>query len=137
MSRAISLRLSLKRADTYIRTTTNDKRPRWPCNYCQSRALQSRRTTSFWSHSYRPESVPQVPFIPPIPSLPQSISNTRQPGVPLLIDHGEAGVEMEEGEDGKKRERKERYLDSLMDKAGDLSLRCEFVFEILASGGVS
>ncbi len=27
-------------------------------------------------------------------------------------------------EDGRKRERKERYLDSLMDKAGELSLRC-------------
>jgi hypothetical protein len=26
----------------------------------------------------------------------------------------------------RKRERKQRYLDSLMDKAGELSLRCRF-----------
>nr|XP_018263656.1 magnesium transporter [Kwoniella dejecticola CBS 10117]OBR85814.1 magnesium transporter [Kwoniella dejecticola CBS 10117] len=79
-----------------------------PCR-CQRRTLFSKRGTSFWSHSYPATEVPQVPYTPPPPDLSGKVI---------------AGEAREEGVDGQRKDRKQRYLDSLMDKAGELSLRC-------------
>lgn len=89
------------------------------------RSLFTRRSTSFWTQSYPPQSYGsgaisypggpddgehsiQVPYVPPLPG-----------------DQGQAGPSRPGVEEGR-TQRKQRYLDSLMDKAGELSLRCEF-----------
>lgn len=131
MSKVAGIRTALKRHSSTVARPVRAVPRSSPCSHCQTRTFLTRRSTSFWSHSYSPEPVPQVPFIPPIPSIPAHASSSRRPGVPILIDHGEAGVEIEgrpipgAADDGRKKERKERYLDSLMDKAGELSLRCK------------
>ncbi|KAK4686367.1 magnesium transporter, partial [Tremellales sp. Uapishka_1] len=67
--------------------------------------LYGKRSTSFWAPSYptAEASTSQVPFTPPLPSSSPPV------------------------EDGVRREKKDRYLDSLMDKAGELSLRCSIL----------
>ncbi|OCF55812.1 magnesium transporter [Kwoniella mangroviensis CBS 10435] len=71
----------------------------------QSRSLFTRRGTSFWTQSYPSSESPQIPYTPPPPDQ-------------LIGRNGNEEV------DGQRRDRKQRYLDSLMDKAGELSLRC-------------
>lgn len=76
----------------------------------QQRSFLTRRSTSFYTHSYPQQgssSGVEIPYIPPAPER---------------VSEGEAGGV---GEDGKRKERKAKYLESLMDKAGELSLRCE------------
>ena len=82
-----------------------------PCQSAPHRNLfnHSRLSTSFWTHSFPPQisGSSQVPYTPPSPNPgPWSSSDSAEP------------VE------GKKKQKKQRYLDSLMDKAGELSLRC-------------
>ncbi|WVR05459.1 hypothetical protein IAU60_002475 [Kwoniella sp. DSM 27419] len=75
---------------------------------CSRRALSTRRFTSFWTQSYPHTETSQVPYIPPAPS-----------NVPMLPGPHS---------DGKRdTKQKQRYLDSLMDKAGELSLRCSIL----------
>ncbi|KAK8869654.1 hypothetical protein IAR55_000222 [Kwoniella newhampshirensis] len=78
---------------------------------CQCRSFFSRRSTSFWATSYPPDesNIPQVPYTPPPPDVPSS-SATNVPQ-----------------SDGQTKDRKQRYLDSLMDKAGELTLRCSIL----------
>nr|XP_019042402.1 magnesium transporter [Kwoniella bestiolae CBS 10118]OCF21332.1 magnesium transporter [Kwoniella bestiolae CBS 10118] len=80
-----------------LRSTCPCRRP------VQSRTLFTRRGTSFWTQSYPSAEAPQVPYTPPPPDQ--------------LAGRNEEV-------DGQRRDRKQRYLDSLMDKAGELSLRC-------------
>nr|XP_019013712.1 magnesium transporter [Kwoniella pini CBS 10737]OCF52493.1 magnesium transporter [Kwoniella pini CBS 10737] len=82
--------------------------PSSPCQCRQKRTLFSKRSTSFWSQSYPSTEVPQVPYTPPPPD---------QLGYDTINQDGE-------GIDGQRKDRKQRYLDSLMDKAGELSMRC-------------
>lgn len=72
------------------------------------RSLFTRRSTSFWAQSYpdNQASTSQIPYAPPSPT-PRGASASPPP------------------EEGRKKEKKQRYLDSLMDKAGELNLRCE------------
>ncbi|KAI9637861.1 putative magnesium ion transporter [Dioszegia hungarica] len=71
------------------------------------RSLFTRRSTSFWAQSYpdNQASTSQIPYAPPSPT-PRGASASPPP------------------EEGRKKEKKQRYLDSLMDKAGELNLRC-------------
>jgi hypothetical protein len=96
------------------RRSTSLHLARLPCRQCRSLDLTT-RSTSFWAPSFPPNHdtiATQVPFVPPIPSARPSTSiNPDTPGLP--------------GDDGRKKERKERLLASLMDKAGELRLRCE------------
>ncbi|WRT67295.1 uncharacterized protein IL334_004263 [Kwoniella shivajii] len=89
------------------------------CNSCQHqrqrRGLFTRRSTSFWTHSYPSSDIPQVPYTPPSPY--QDHHNQDQ--------QGHSNNEHQSNSDiGQRKDRKQRYLDSLMDKAGELSLRC-------------
>lgn len=79
-------------------------------------------STSFWSHSYGPSANVQtlnVPYGPPSPA-----------GTVPIVGSSSAGQHstrpgMDDGDvTARKMERKQRYLDGLMDKAGELSLRC-------------
>ena len=82
-------------------------------------------SNSFWAPSYphdHPSSVSQVPFIPPVPRKGQSSS--AMSAVPVLPHVTYAIIEGSD-QGARKRERKQKYLDSLMDKAGELSLRCK------------
>ena len=85
--------------------------PRQPLSTTKSqrRGLLGKRMTSFYTHSFPPKTADeadQAPFVPSVPPGPtRSASNN---------------------EEGRQKEKKERYLDSLMDKAGELSLRCSF-----------
>lgn len=82
------------------------------------RTLFTRRTlTSLWNPPVKHIEVESnTPFVPPPPKI--NVGTT-----------GEAGVTPASGEgvkDGaKKKEKKQRYLDSLMEKAGELSLKCK------------
>ena len=81
----------------------------------QVRTFLGRRSTSFYTHSYPPVTYSgEIPYVPPGPSTSSSSANPGDGGSP-------EGHPVE----GKRKERKERYLESLMDKAGELSLRCE------------
>ena len=72
-------------------------------------------------HHLDVSSTPHVPFAPPVPR--HSVApNAHVP----IIPHVTSAV-VEGSKDGaKKRERKQKYLDSLMEKAGELSLKCEW-----------
>jgi hypothetical protein len=91
--------------------------------WCQRRAFLTRRSTSFWTQSFPPQIVASgstasfVPSVPPSPSSP-ALEGARAES--SRHGHERSAV------DGKRKERKQRYLDSLMEKAGDLSLRCEW-----------
>jgi magnesium transporter len=83
----------------------------------RQRSFLTRRSTSFYTHSYPQQgssSGVEIPYIPPAPER---------------LAEGDAGGV---GEDGKRKERKAKYLESLMDKAGELSLRCELALCDLA-----
>jgi hypothetical protein len=83
-----------------------------PPVYLQERTYFTRRSTSFYTNSYpQPgSSGVEIPFTPPAPASDRLETSYRP----------EDGVQ----EDGKRKERKAKYLESLMDKAGELSLRC-------------
>ncbi|WVF72062.1 hypothetical protein IAT40_006874 [Kwoniella sp. CBS 6097] len=91
------------------------------------RSLSTRRWTSFWTHSFpnsaaaaatgTQTSTTQVPSLPPSP--PDSNGHSASPYAPELDGRAASGLG--------KRDKKQRYLDSLMDKAGELSLRCSVV----------
>lgn len=84
----------------------------------QCRSFLTRRSTSFYSHSYPPVTYSaEIPYVPPVPPGPESSSSSASAGTQGSSSDQPAG--------GKRKERKERYLESLMDKAGELSLRCE------------
>lgn len=72
-------------------------------------------------HHLDVSSTPHVPFAPPVPRHSLE-SNAHVPIVPhvtsAVVDGGKAGA--------KKRKRKQKYLDSLMEKAGELSLKCGY-----------
>jgi hypothetical protein len=74
--------------------------------------LPSRRHASFWAASY-PPSKNGTPISGPtsLPPLPAPSAVTQEDG---------------KVSDGRRRMRKQRYLDSLMDKTGELGLKCEF-----------
>lgn len=84
---------------------------------CRRRTFLSRRRTSFWAPSY-PESKPlastlQVPFTPPPPT-----------------DNGDDHLSEETRPEvivAEPRDKKNRYLNSLMEKAGELSLKCSIL----------
>jgi hypothetical protein len=115
-------------------TTQSTHLPPW--THCRS-SLSARfsSTNSFWSQSYppsRPESSPNVPSVPFIshPPRPQVGNVSNVPIIPHVTSAIAERAEAEANETGRepgsrKRERKQRYLDSLMDKAGELSLKCE------------
>ena len=80
------------------------------------RTFLTRRSTSFYTHSYPPVTYSaEIPYVPPTPEA----SSSNSPGDAV-------STEAEQPIEGKRKERKERYLESLMDKAGELSLRCEW-----------
>lgn len=81
----------------------------------QIRAFLGRRSTSFYTHSYPPVTYSgEIPYVPPGPGSSSSSANP-----------GDDGCGDGHPVQGKRKERKERYLESLMDKAGELSLRCK------------
>lgn len=93
------------------------KYPRNPRCSCRSSISKRAASTSFWSHSFPHGGedatfVPYVPNVPAVPPVHPQIVPSSSP-VGQLMDLG-----------AKKREKKQRYLDNLMDKAGELSLRC-------------
>jgi hypothetical protein len=83
-----------------------------PPVYVQERTYFTRRSTSFYTNSYPQsgQSGVEVPYTPPAPAADRPTSSS----------NNEYGVH----EDGRRKERKAKYLESLMDKAGELSLRC-------------
>jgi hypothetical protein len=102
---AIGLARAVNRGTIPFRIT-----PPPPPEIVRQRSFLTRRSTSFYTHSYPQQgssSGVEIPYIPPAPER---------------LAEGEAGGV---GEDGKRKERKAKYLESLMDKAGELSLRCE------------
>jgi hypothetical protein len=91
-------------------------------NWCQRRTFLTRRSTSFWTQSFPPQTVSSgnsAAFVPSVPPSPSSPPHEGARAESSRQGHERAAV------DGKRKERKQRYLDSLMEKAGDLSLRCE------------
>jgi hypothetical protein len=104
-----------------VRTATKGSKPFRitpppPTKVVQQRTFLTRRSTSFYTHSYPQggsSSGVEIPYIPPSPERVAGSSSA----------DSEGGV----GEDGKRKERKAKYLESLMDKAGELSLRCRSV----------
>jgi hypothetical protein len=112
---AIGLARAVNRGSKVFRIT-----PPPPPMIVQQRSFLTRRSTSFYTHSYPQQgssSGVEIPYIPPAPER---------------LAEGEAGGV---GEDGKRKERKAKYLESLMDKAGELSLRCELA-SLVPSGFV-
>ena len=102
---AISLaRSSLRRAGPFRITP--------PPVHIQDRTYFTRRSTSFYTNSYPQSGLSgvEIPYTPPAPATDKSASSS----------NNEHGVH----EDGRRKERKAKYLESLMDKAGELSLRC-------------
>ncbi|KAE8541056.1 hypothetical protein D1P53_002410 [Cryptococcus gattii VGV] len=84
---------------------------------CRCRTFLSRRRTSFWAPSY-PESNPhtstlQVPFTPPPPTDNDSGRLPEETGPGAIV--------------AEPRDKKNRYLNSLMEKAGELSLKCSIL----------
>ena len=77
----------------------------------QCRTFFSKRSSTFWTQSFPQQitSDSNTPYVPPTPSG-SSVVPLPNPVDPSV----------------KKRERKQRYLDTLMDKAAELSLRCMF-----------
>jgi magnesium transporter len=92
----------------------------------QCRTFLTKRSKSFWSPSYPPPDhaeSPQVPFTPPRPSsdhFPIVAAGPDAKSAPHIL-YADSEEPMT-----KTRDRKQRYLDSLMDRAGELSLRCEY-----------
>lgn len=78
------------------------------------RTYFTRRSTSFYTNSYPQSSSSgvEIPYIPPPPISERPVSYVNDDGV---------------HEDGRRKERKAKYLESLMDKAGELSLRCKLM----------
>ncbi len=76
----------------------------------QTRGILTRRATSFWAPSYPP------------PDEEHKIADTAMPPLP-----GPGGGLIAETPDDAtpKSRRRDRYLDSLMDKAGHMYLKCE------------
>lgn len=87
----------------------------------QVRTLLTRRATSFWATSYPPQpgkagsSVPTLPSPAALPPLPGPISAVTQ-----------EDTKVKGAADGRRQMRKQRYLDSLMDKSGEVGLKCEY-----------
>jgi len=83
-----------------------------PPIYVQDRTYFTRRSTSFYTNSYPQSGLSgvEIPYTPPAPASDKPASSS----------NNENGVH----EDGRRKERKAKYLESLMDKAGELSLRC-------------
>jgi magnesium transporter len=83
----------------------------------QTRTLFT-RATSFWAPSYPPPTNDQswVPAIPPRPGADLS-----PPPLPAPSPVTQENIAPS---DGRRSRIKERYLDSLMDKAGELGLQC-------------
>lgn len=84
-----------------------------PPTYLLQATYFTRRSTSFYTNSYPQSSSSgvEIPYTPPSPT-PEKSSSSSHP-------------ENEVYEDGRRKERKAKYLESLMDKAGELSLRCK------------
>ena len=82
--------------------------------------LNHKRSASFWTPSFPSDSNTslQVPYLPSIPAVP---------GTSVLPSVPSPHLVAQAPDQAKKRERKQRYLDNLMDKAGELSLRCEYI----------
>jgi len=57
-----------------------------------------------------------TPFVPPPPKVPAVSAASDGISVPASAEGSKDGA--------KKKEKKQRYLDSLMEKAGELSLKC-------------
>ncbi|OCF41425.1 magnesium transporter [Kwoniella heveanensis CBS 569] len=93
---------------------------------CQVRSLSTKRWTSFWTHSFPSSSAPATATISQaqVPSLPPSPPDAQGHGPSYASDMAGPGSGPGLGRPTGKRDGKQRYLDSLMDKAGELSLRC-------------
>jgi magnesium transporter len=101
---AVSLARTTIRRSTPFRIT--------PPPVCvQDRTYFTRRSTSFYTNSYPQSGLSgvEIPYTPPSPATDKPTSSNNEHGV---------------HEDGRRKERKAKYLESLMDKAGELSLRC-------------
>lgn len=101
-------------------------------NWRQRRTFLTRRSTSFWTQSFPPQIVSSsnsAAFVPSVPPSPSSPAHEGARAESSRHGHERAAV------DGKRKERKQRYLDSLMEKAGDLSLRCEWAIVLLDISG--
>lgn len=98
-----------------------------------ARTLAVKRKSSFWapSHStnfWSPNPPPdpskgdegRVPDVPPSPDLTVSVAAPPLPAPSAVTEVGEGDEEC-----SPHQIRKQRYLDSLMDKAGELNLHCE------------
>jgi hypothetical protein len=105
---------SCQSAVSLARTTLRQSRPfriTPPPVYVQERTYFTRRSTSFYTNSYPQSGLSgvEIPYTPPSPATDKPTSSNNESGV---------------HEDGRRKERKAKYLESLMDKAGELSLRC-------------
>ena len=105
---------SCQSAVALARTTLCQSRPfriTPPPTYVQERTYFTRRSTSFYTNSYTQSGLSgvEIPYTPPSPASDKPTSSRNEYGV---------------HEDGRRKERKAKYLESLMDKAGELSLRC-------------
>lgn len=91
-----------------------------PIPFCRQNIFSLRSSSSTQTfHHLDVSTTPHVPFSPPVPRHNLGVNN-HVPSVPHVTSA------VVEGRDGaKKRERKQKYLDSLMEKAGELSLKCE------------
>ncbi len=92
---------------------------------CTRRYFIPRRSASstFWTQNFPhvADSSSSTNYTLYVPTVLPVAQGTAVPASPLLsqsTDHG-----------AKKREKKQRYLDNLMDKAGELSLRCTLPFD--------
>jgi len=92
-----------------------------PPPYVQERTYFTRRSTSFYTNSYPQSGLSgvEIPYTPPSPASDKPTSSRNEYGV---------------HEDGRRKERKAKYLESLMDKAGELSLRCMSILSVRDHG---
>ncbi|WVQ78552.1 hypothetical protein IAT38_000638 [Cryptococcus sp. DSM 104549] len=88
--------------------------PLVPPPACARRTFFSFRRTSFWAPTQPPDNSPIIPLTPPSPGAADGYYHDHEPPRP-------------QAPSGKSGNRKQRYLESLMDRAGELSLRCSIL----------
>ncbi|KAL1413465.1 magnesium ion transporter [Vanrija albida] len=83
-------------------------------------------STNFWSPNPAPDPAKngegRTPDVPPSPDLTVSVAAPPLPAPSAVTELGE-----DDEECGPHQKRKQRYLDSLMDKAGELNLHCSIL----------
>jgi magnesium transporter len=117
---------SCQSAVSLARSTLRQSRPfriTPPPLYVHERTYFTRRSTSFYTNSYPQSGLSgvEIPYTPPSPATDKPTSSNNESGV---------------HEDGRRKERKAKYLESLMDKAGELSLRCMSILSFQVSANI-